>query len=245
MHITIDHVGKWFGQAEALADVTLDIVPGQIVAILGPNGAGKTTLLRALAGIAYVEPGEIRYDGERFLRDRLHLRKRLGFLPDFPFVYDDMTVIRHIGMVLRLYEKDHAGVEETVIELLRDFDLLPLAEMRLGTLSRGERYKAALTALLAADPELLLFDEPFASGMDPRGLTGFKRRARAATERGSTVIYSTQILDVAASFSDRVCILHRGRVHAFDSVANLQAQRATQEGAVLEAIFEQLHEAAT
>jgi ABC-type multidrug transport system ATPase subunit len=242
VRIELDRLTKRYGAIAALDDVTLTIEPGQIVAVLGPNGAGKTTLLRCLSSIAAQDRGSIVYDGESFRRDRLDLRRRLGFLPDVPFVYPDMTVLRHIGLVLRLYEADAEGVEETVIDLLTELDLLPLAEMRLGTLSRGQSYKAALAAILAADPELLMFDEPFASGMDPRGLAAFRRRTHDAAGRGRTVLYTTQILELAESFSDKVIIIHRGRVHAFASVERLKTELAS-EGNVLEEIFAQLHEA--
>jgi ABC-2 type transport system ATP-binding protein len=242
VRIELQGLTKRYGAISALDAVSLVIEPGQVVAVLGPNGAGKTTLLRCLSSIAAPDRGEMLFDGEPFRRDRLDLRRRLGFLPDVPFVYPDMTVLRHIGLVLRLYEADAEGVEETVIDLLTELDLLPLAEMRLGTLSRGQSYKAALAALLAADPELLMFDEPFASGMDPRGLTAFRRRARDAAGRGRTVLYTTQILELAESFSDRVMIIHRGKVHAFASVNRLRTELAA-KGNVLEEIFSQLHEA--
>jgi ABC-type multidrug transport system ATPase subunit len=242
MHIILDGVSKRFRSVVALDDVRLEIEPGQTVAVLGANGAGKTTLLRCLAGIVAPDTGRILYDGEVFRRDRLDLRRRFFFQPDFPLVFSDMSVIKHIGMVLRLYEADQDGVEEQVIRLLREFDLLPLGEVRLGTLSRGQMYKAALVALLAVDPDLWMFDEPFASGMDPRGLTAFRRHAVAAAGRGRTVIFTTQILELAESFSDRVCIVHRGRIHAFDSVERLRARTFEPAGRVLEAIFEELHE---
>ena len=210
--------------------------------MLGANGAGKTTLLRCLAGIAAADSGEILYDGEPFRRNRVDLRQRLFLLPDFPFVYSEMTVLRHIGMVLRLYGADRPGIEEAVIELLRDFDMLPLVDAALGTLSRGETYKAALSALLAADPEIWMFDEPFASGMDPRGLNAFRRRAAEAVRRGRTVIFTTQILELAENFADEVCILHHGRVHACDTLERLRVQMGSEGEDVLEEIFEQLHE---
>src|SRR6476659_1825314 len=174
MRIALANATKSYGPLMALDQLDLQIEPGQIVALVGPNGAGKTTLLRCLAGLAVLDRGPISYDGEAFRRGRIDLRRRLAFLPDFPCLFSEMSVLRHVGMTLRLYGADGDVAEERVLARLRDFDLLTLAEMPLGTLSRGQLYKAALAALLAVDPELLLLDEPFASGMDPNGIISLK-----------------------------------------------------------------------
>lgn len=243
MRIVLQSVKKSFGARVVLDDISLNIDPGQIIVVLGANGAGKTTLLRALSAIVSPDEGQILYDGELFKRDRLDLRKRLFIQPDFPYIYPEMKVLRHIGMVLRLYGADGPGVEERVLELLQDFDLLPLIDAKLGTLSRGQTYKAALIALLAADPELWMFDEPFASGMDPHGLTSFRKHARLAAERGRTVIYTTQILELAETFADRLCILDGGQLHAFGTMAELRELTTHAGSGVLETIFSQLSEA--
>jgi ABC-2 type transport system ATP-binding protein len=244
MKIELQGVSKNYGRSVALDDVTLEIAPGQLVALLGPNGAGKTTMLRCLAGIVAPNKGRLRYDGQPFTRDRLDMRRRFSFLPDFPVVFEEWPVLRHIGMMLRLYESDGPGIEEKVIEVLAELEMLPLAEKPFNALSRGQRYKGALAALMAADPEIWLLDEPFASGMDPHGITAFKRRARDAVSRGRTVIYSTQILDAAEHFSDRVCIIYRGCIAAFDSVANLRDQ-SLPTGSVLENMFDILRDQTT
>ncbi|MCY3018611.1 MAG: ABC transporter ATP-binding protein [Planctomycetota bacterium] len=239
MRIEIKDLSKSYGKVRALSGISLAIEPGQIVAVLGPNGAGKTTLLRCLATIAAVDRGSILCDEEELRRDRIDLRQRLFFLPDFPLFYPEMKLVRHIGMVLRVYRADAPEAPARVLELLRDFDLLPLIDSGMGTLSRGQAYKAALCACLAVDPELWLLDEPFASGMDPHGLMSFKNRARDAAARGHTVLYSTQILDVAEGFSDKVCVIHKSELRAFESVAQLAEKKGT-PGNVLESLFETL-----
>ena len=239
MKIELRAVSKSYGKARALDRASLEIGGGQIVAILGANGAGKTTLLRCLAGIAAPDAGAIVYNEEPFERDKLDLRRELFFLPDFPVVFYEMSVLRHIGMVLRVYQKDKEGIEERVLQLLKDFDLFTVAENPLNTLSRGQVYKAALVALVAVNPEIWLLDEPFASGMDPHGINTLKRYARDAVTQGRTIIYSTQILEIVEKFSDKVCILHQGEVRAFDSVTLLE--NASQGGG-LEDIFRQLRE---
>lgn len=244
MHIKLDRISKSYGPLRALHSVSFEVVPGKIVAVVGPNGAGKTTLLRCLASVVAPDEGLILYDGEPFFRYRTDLRRRLYFLPDTPPLFGNMTALRHIAMALRLYETDGDGAEDRVLELLREFDLLSLAEMTLQSLSRGQTYKTVLTALLAVDPELWLLDEPFASGMDPHGISAFKTRAREATKRGRTIIFSTQLLEVAERFADLVCVIHRGEVALFESVGRLQERLNTERGA-LEEVFRQLREAKT
>jgi len=241
MNIELRGLQKSYRSVRALDRVSLEIAPGQIVSLLGLNGAGKTTLLRCLAGIAAPDEGAVFYDGEPFRRNRLDLRRRFSFLPDFPFLFWEMPVIRNVGIILRLYEADRPGVEEKVVELLRDLDLLPLANTPVQSLSRGQAYKTALAALLAVDPEVWLLDEPFASGIDPHGINILKRHAREAAARGRTILYSTQLLDVAERFSDRVCLIHRGDIRAFDTLDRLRAG-ATDKDRVLEGLFQQLRE---
>lgn len=239
MKIELRAVSKSYGRARALDRTSLEIGSGQLVAILGANGAGKTTLLRCLAGVAAPDSGEIVYNDQPFHRDNMELRRDLFFLPDMPVVFYDMSVVRHIGMVLRVYKREEAGIEAKVLQLLKEFDLLAVAENPLNTLSRGQVYKAALAALIAVNPDVWLLDEPFASGMDPHGINTLKRYARDATAHGKTVIYSTQILELVEKFSDRVCILHQGEVRAFDSVTLL---RNGAQGGGLEELFQQLRE---
>jgi ABC-type multidrug transport system ATPase subunit len=241
MNIELRGLTKKYKSFRALDEVSLTLGPGQIVALLGPNGAGKTTLLRCLAGTIAPQQGELLYDGQVFRRDQMDLRRRLLFLPDFPAVFEEWSPISHLGMTLRLFGRDGAGIEERVMELFREFDLLPLASAPFATLSRGQRYKAALAAMIAVGPELWLLDEPFASGMDPNGINVFKRRAREAAIAGATIIYSTQILDAAERFSDRICIIHRGKVAAFDETARLRQSDANGTSG-LDDLFAQLRE---
>lgn len=241
MKIELQAVSKSYGKVRALDRASLEISPGQIVAILGANGAGKTTLLRCLAGIAAPDTGALQFDDEPFSRDRLDLRRRFAFLPDFPVLFYEMSVLRHIGMMLRLYGVETSGIENRVLELLKEFDIFTVAENPIHTLSRGQIYKAALAGLIAVNPEVWMLDEPFASGMDPHGINSFKRACREAAAQGRTIIYSTQILEVVEKFSDKVCILHKGEVRAFDSVSLLENDG--QSGS-LEEIFQQLRETA-
>ena len=243
MKVSIRNLSKSYDGTPALRDVSLELPEGQIVAVLGCNGAGKSTLLRCMAGIAGIDDGEVLYDDSPFRRDRLDLRKRFCFLADQPFFYSSASVLRHIGVYLRAYGTDLTGTEDRVLDMLRDFDLLPWVDSAMSTLSRGQAYKGALTALMAVNPELWLIDEPFASGMDPNGLHVFRERARAAAGEGRTIVYSTQILEIAERFADRVCILDRGRVHATGTMDELRGAASSTQ--VLHELFAQLQESKT
>jgi ABC-type multidrug transport system ATPase subunit len=232
---------KAYRSMRALDYVSLEIEPGQIISVLGANGAGKTTLLRCLSGLSAPDKGDIYFDGEPFRRDRLNLRSRIYLMPDFPFLFWEHSIVRNIAMILRLYEADGEGAETRVLQLLRDFDLLPLALRPVHALSRGQLYKVGLTAMLAADREVWLLDEPFASGMDPHGIDVFKRHARDAASRGRTILYTTQILDIAERFSDRVCLIHKGEIRAFDPLEKLRRE-ATDKDNVLQEMFRLLRE---
>jgi ABC-type multidrug transport system ATPase subunit len=206
----------------ALDSVSFELHAGEIVAVLGPNGAGKTTLLKALIGLVMPTSGLILLDNQALSRQRVDLRRRMAFLPDMPLHYLGATVLKQIGLYVACYQAERDGLDERVVAWLSEFGMLSAFNSRIDELSRGQQYKAALISLLAVDAELWLLDEPFASGMDPEGLSAFRRCARAAAERGRTVVYSTQILEVAERFADRICILHGGNVLAFDSLDRLR-----------------------
>ena len=239
MRISVDEVIKRFDGESALEGISFEVPAGTLLAVLGANGAGKTTLLRALATIYLPDSGWIELDGRRLSREDLQLRRRLAYLPDERTGTPGATVLEHVALVLRLYEAERLGIEEQVLELLDAFDLLPHAERALGQLSRGQAYKAQLIALLAAEPDLLLLDEPFASGVDPSGLFAMKERVRAVTARGGTVVYTTQVLEAAERFADRVLVLHEGRVAASGPLDELE----TAAGAsALEHLFRKLRD---
>lgn len=242
MQVELHEVTKRYGRTVALEGVSLILDPGQIVAVLGPNGAGKTTLLRLLAGISGPDRGEVHFDGTRFNRNDVATRRRLMFLPDFPPLFPDESVLRHLAILLRLYRADSPGVEKRILDLLEELELLRLAEMPTATLSRGQLYKAALTGLITADPELWLLDEPLASGMDPLGLMVLRRELRAAAAAGRTVLYTTQLIEMAEGFADRLLVIAEGRVRAFGTPAELRAAANVPEGQVLARLFSQLHE---
>ncbi len=241
MKIEFRDVIKAYGRVRALDRVSITIDAGQVVGLLGANGAGKSTFLRCIYGIVAPDRGRVFLDDQAFGRQRMDLRRRMHFLPEFPLLFGQHSIVRNIAIVLRLFEADGGDAERRVLELLRELDLLPLAKRPVASLSRGQAYKTTLAALIAADPEVWLLDEPVASGMDPHGIDALKRHARAAAKRGRTIVYSTQFLDVAERCSDRICVIDKGAVRAFETLNGLR-ERATDKDNVLVELFRSLRE---
>ncbi|MBG85816.1 MAG: hypothetical protein CMO80_02815 [Verrucomicrobiales bacterium] len=239
MNLETKDLTKSYLLTKALDRVSLKFEPGEIICVLGVNGAGKTTLLNCLAGLIVPDGGGVLIDGEPIKRDEAGFRKRLHLMPDFPNLFPDKTMIRNLTIMLRTYEKDVPGMEDKVVKLLKEFDLLPHANSSMNSLSRGQSYKGILTGLIAIDPELWLLDEPFASGMDPHGINSFKTHAQEASKRGRTIIYTTQILEVAERFSKKVCVIHKGNVVSFAPLEELKANSDVGEN-VLEELFREL-----
>jgi ABC-type multidrug transport system ATPase subunit len=158
MRITLQDVSKKYGRVRALNPTTLELDSGQIIAVLGPNGAGKTTLLRCLATIAAPTRGRILWDDEPFTRGRIDLRRRLLFMPDFPPLYANLTVLQHLSFLLEVYECETKDREGEVVEVLRDLDMLTLCDTQVRHLSRGQGYKTGLAALVLVNPDVWLID---------------------------------------------------------------------------------------
>ena len=130
------------------------------------------------------------------------------------------------------------GYEDQIYDLLQEFSLVECEYRPVSQLSRGQRFKAALTAMIALDRELWLIDEPFASGMDPQGMKAFKKHARESTSRGNTVIYTTQILEIAETFADQVIVLNRGKLVAFGTLDEIKNSSHGEKS--LQGFFDQL-----
>ena len=238
IHIELQQLSKQLGGESVLDDLNLQLEGGQIIALLGANGAGKTTLLHLLAGLYQPSAGKILLDGEELQRDRLDQRRRLHYLPDIPTLSPSMTPIDYIVYAVEAYGLSSAANDRRIFELLSEFDILPVADAPCRALSRGQRYKATLVALLAVNPEFWILDEPFTSGMDPLGLTAMRKNMARARDQGRLIIYSTQLVEIAQQTSDSVCVLSSNKIAAFGSPHSLKQSAEHSPG--LNALLEQL-----
>lgn len=223
MHIALQGVSKTFGSIKALNRFDLDIPPSSIVAIVGENGAGKSTLLRIFAGVSVPDDGMVLYDSVIFDRENMNLRKRLHFIPDMPLLFSDQTVARNIATFAALYGKTLDGREEEFGAWLADSGCAPLMRRQAGLLSRGQMWKTGIACVAAIEPELWLADEPFASGMDEIGMGTYRRLPKHLVSKGSTVLYTTQMIAMAVDFSDHVCVIRDGKPVLFAESPKLRA----------------------
>ena len=223
MHIALRGLTKSFKQIKALDGFDLDIPPSSVIALVGENGAGKSTLLRILAGLSVPDDGMVLYDGVTFDRENMDLRKRLHFIPDMPLLFKEETVARNISTFAAIYGKSLENREAELSPWLTDSGCAPLMQRTAGMLSRGQMWKVGLGCVAAIRPELWLADEPFASGMDEIGMAAYRRLALSLIADGSTVIYTTQMIAMAADFSDYVCVIRDGKPALFAGSERIRA----------------------
>ncbi|MGI6609896.1 MAG: ABC transporter ATP-binding protein [Limnochordia bacterium] len=240
--LKINGVSKSYdrGATWAVKDLTLHVPSGEIFGFLGPNGAGKTTTLRMVVGLLPIDQGEIQVDGFDVSRDPLQAKRRIGFLPDNPDVYDRLSGLEYIRFIADIYEVPEQERIQRTERLLRMFEMTEAAPDLIKSYSHGMRQKIALTAALVHQPPLLILDEPMV-GLDPRSAALFRRTMREHCDEGGTVLFSTHVLEVAERVCDRVGIINKGSLIAQGSMADLK--KGQDANATLEALFFQLTEA--
>ncbi len=219
--IEIDQLLKYYGSSRAIGPVTTSVPDGQIVGLLGLNGAGKTTTLRMLAGDLLPTSGTIRIDGLSHAEAPEALRRRIGYLPDTPPLYPEMTVEGFLTFVARLRGVPRAQVASRVAEVLERTQLGGRRSQRIHELSHGYRQRVGIAQAIVHAPALVLLDEPI-SGLDPVQIVEMRGLLRSL--RGEhTLIVSSHILSEISETCDRLLVLRDGQVVASGSEAELIA----------------------
>ena len=215
---------KSFRGRRVVDAVSFSVSPGEVVGLLGPNGAGKTTSFHCVVGLLTPDAGEVRL-GDRDLSGLpLHERARMGigYLPQEPSIFRKLTVRQNFLLVLEGFGIPQAAQERKVDELLTEFDLLRVAEARGETLSGGERRRAEIARSLLAEPQFMLFDEPFA-GVDPIAVHDLQRLIHKLRERGLGVLITDHAVRETLGICDRAVLLVEGRLLESGTPAQIAA----------------------
>jgi ABC-2 type transport system ATP-binding protein len=221
--IELVHLTKKFGELIAVNDVTLTIPRGEFFAMLGPNAAGKTTTLKILAGLMKPTAGAARVCGFDMQGQPLEARRRLAFVPDFPFLYDKLTPREFFRFIGQLFQTPDAKIEASANELISRFHLAEYANLPLEGLSHGTRQRVAIVSALLHDPEVFVIDEPMV-GLDPQHARVVKDVLKERSLEGMTVLVSTHQLSIAEEMADRIGIIHGGKLVAVGTRDELRKQ---------------------
>ena len=214
---------KQFGGRRALDGLDLELPQGAFLSIFGPNGAGKTTTMRIMAGLLQATEGSIWMDDVDMTKNPRLLRTKIGYMPDFFGVYDNLKVTEYMDFYAGTYEVPYKDRKDIIDGLLDIVDLSHKKEAYVDSLSRGMKQRLCLARSLIHDPKLLILDEP-ASGLDPRARVEMKEILKQLQSMGKTVVISSHILPELAEMCTEVGILNQGKLAAQGTVQEIMRQ---------------------
>ena len=238
--IELDGLTKHFGDVVAVDDLDLTVEEGEIFGFLGPNGAGKSTTIDIILDFIRPNAGRATVLGHDAQAESLDVRRRTGVLPDAYHVYDRLTGREHLEFAIELKATD-----DDPIEMLERVNIADAAGRKAGGYSKGMKQRLMMAIALLGDPDLLILDEP-STGLDPNGAREMRDIIREENERGTTIFFSSHIMEQVEAVCDRVAIINRGRLVAVDSIDGLREAQGAGETLYLQverlsdAMFEEI-----
>ena len=225
----IEAKGLWksYGGKLAVADLSLRVEPGEILGFLGPNGAGKSTTVRMLTGLTEPDRGQAVVAGYDITRDPLDAKRRLGFVPESPAIYDSLSAEEYLELIGCLYHLDPEVSRARRDEMLGIFDLAAVRHQRLKEYSKGMRQKVIIASALLHRPDVLILDEPL-DGLDASTALVIKELLRKLAAQGRTILFSSHILDVVERICTRIFIINSGRFVVTGTAAEIRQQAGTE-----------------
>lgn len=209
--LVIKNLKKSYGNFKALNGLNLEIKKGEIFGFIGPNGAGKSTTMKIVAGLLSANSGEVYVDGIDAIKDNKALKDKIGYMPDFFGVYDNLRAIEYLEFYASIYGIIGEEARELAMDLLELVNLKDKWDANVDGLSRGMKQRLCLARCLVHNPELLILDEP-ASGMDPRARYEMKGILKNLREMGKTIIVSSHILSELGEICTRIGIIKNGSI---------------------------------
>ena len=233
--IELTNLIKEFGDLTAVDDISLTVSKGEFFVVLGPNAAGKTTTIKMLVGLIAPTSGTAKVCSYDVQVDPIETRKRLAYVPDFPFLYDKLTPWEFLRFTGQLFHMTEEEIQERTRELIPRFSLEPYLRKSIESLSHGTRQRIAIVSAMMHNPDVFVLDEPMV-GLDPHHQFILKDVLKERATAGMTIFLSTHQLGVAEEVADRIGIVHMGKMVAVGTKEELHSLGGA-DNAALEATF--------
>jgi ABC-2 type transport system ATP-binding protein len=234
--VVVESLRKRYHGRGGIDGISLQVAAGEIVGLVGPNGAGKSTTMRSLLGLVRSEGGRVAIGAEGYDPDDFRARAQVGYIPEIPELYTDLTALEHLRFLGMAHRVEPALLESRAEELLRRLELWHRRDDDPLSYSKGMKQRLTIACALLHDPAVLLADEPW-SGLDPLGAYQLKRLLQEQRDKGKAVLLSTHMLDTAERLCDRFVLLHEGQVAAEGTLPSIREAAAVGAGATLEEAF--------
>jgi ABC-2 type transport system ATP-binding protein len=220
--IKVEGLTKRYGDVTAVEDLSFQVEKGEIVGFLGPNGAGKTTTMRIITGFLPSTEGTVSVHGHDIFEKPMEVKKRIGYLPEHPPVYADMTVAGYLKFVSKIKGVARSARGDAIDRVVERCGLKEARKKIIGKLSKGYRQRVGLAQAMIHEPEVLILDEP-TIGLDPKQIIEIRELVKSLAG-DQTIILSTHILPEVTMICQRCLIIDQGRIVADDSLEALTAQ---------------------
>ena len=233
--LKIKDLNKSYGKFKALDNLNLEIEKGELFGFVGPNGAGKTTTMRIVSGLLSADSGEVQVDGMDALKNPQKIKEKIGYMPDFFGVYDNLKALEYMEFYASIYGITGREAMKLCYELMELVNLADKADSYVDGLSRGMKQRLCLARSLVHNPELLILDEP-ASGLDPRARFEMKEILRNLSSMGKTIIISSHILPELAEMCSSIGIIEHGSMVVKGQVGEIMRKMTTSNPLVMEVV---------
>lgn len=228
-------VRRTYGEKVAVDNLSLTIPPGELFAFLGPNGAGKTTTIKMLVSLLRPDQGDVKICGIDVAKQPLEANAHTGYVPDQPYLYDDLTGREFMRFVAEMYNLSSEHAEAAIAKQIETFNLHDFVDHLAKSYSHGMKQRLVFGSALLHQPNVLIVDEPMV-GLDPRSMRLVKDLLKAEAERGAAVFMSTHTLSVAEEIADRIGVFNHGKLLFLGPISELRDQLKDADGS-LEHLF--------
>ncbi len=206
---------------KVIDNMNLTIEDGVVFGFIGPNGAGKTTTIEMITGVLGIDSGDILIDGKSIKTDPIEAKKKFGFVPDTPDVFEKLTGLEYLNFIGDVYEISAKDRLERVKRLSEKFNIQEHLKDRIQSYSHGMKQKLLIISVLLHNPKNWILDEPM-TGLDPKASYTLKKLMKEHSKNGNTVFFSTHVLEVAEKICDKIAVIDKGKIIFVGTVEELK-----------------------